>query len=53
MNNMLKIFVTNGLEKKHFLFTKKLKIIDFINTNGPVVDMLFYGGQRLGCTIGK
>ncbi|RFZ84397.1 VCBS repeat-containing protein [Mucilaginibacter terrenus] len=48
-----RIFVANSLKNQLLLLDQHLKVIDSIATNGPVVDMSFYKGDMLVCTIGK
>lgn len=48
-----RIFVANGRSNKLFLLTNKLKVVDSVNTGGPVVDMLFDKTGIYVCTIGK
>ena len=49
----VRIFVANGVTKELFLLTNKLKIIDSVKTDGPVVDILFDHVKTMICTIGK
>lgn len=48
-----RIFVANGRSNKLFLLNNRLKVIDSVNTAGPVVDMVFDNGDIKICTIGK
>ncbi|MDP9076771.1 MAG: VCBS repeat-containing protein [Bacteroidota bacterium] len=48
-----RIFVADGQSHKLFMLTNKLKVLDSINTTGPVVDLLFDKDKIWVCTIGR
>jgi hypothetical protein len=48
-----RIFVADGMSQKLFLLTHKMKVLDSISTNGPVVDISFNNGELLVCSLGK
>jgi hypothetical protein len=48
-----RVFVANAQANKLYLFTPQLKIVDSVETEGPVVDMLFSNNQTYVTTIGQ
>ncbi|MFD0750671.1 FG-GAP repeat domain-containing protein [Mucilaginibacter calamicampi] len=51
--NPARVFVANAQAHKLYLLTPQLKIVDSVETEGPVVDMLFNNNQIFVTTIGK
>jgi hypothetical protein len=51
--NPARVFVANAQAQKLYLFTPQLKIVDSVETDGPVVDILFSNNQIYVTTIGR
>ncbi len=48
-----RIFVSNGINNKLTYINNKFEIVSSINSNGPIVDILFKHDKIFSCEIGK